>query len=223
MSTPVRGVENTYRAGLRAGLPIAIPTGLIGMVFGIAAVEAGWGSLAPVVMSLVVFAGSAQFALLSVLGDGGTRVAALVAATLVNMRFLVMGVALAPSLIGGRLRRAIEGQTLVDASFVIAANGDGTFARRRLIGATAPQFVAWISGTAIGVLAGDAIPDPEALGLDVLFPAFFLALLAAELRVPERRLVAAAAAVIALILVPLAPAGVPIVAACAAVLLAARR
>ena len=191
-------------------------------MFGVNAADAGWGSLAPIVMSTVVFAGSAQFALLSVLSDGGTLIAALAAAVLINMRFLVMGIALAPSLVGGRVRRAVEGQTLVDASFVLAANGDGTFARRRLIGATAPQFLVWVGGTAVGVLAGDSIPDPEALGLDVLFPAFFLALLAAELRIPERRGIAAAAAVIALVLVPFAPAGVPIVAACGAVLLARR-
>ena len=191
-------------------------------MFGVNAVDAGWGSLAPIVMSTVVFAGSAQFALLSVLSDGGTLIAALAAAVLINMRFLVMGIALAPSLVGGRVRRAVEGQTLVDASFVLAANGDGTFARRRLIGATAPQYLVWVGGTAVGVLAGDSIPDPEALGLDVLFPAFFLALLAAELRIPERRGIAAAAAIIALVLVPFAPAGVPIVAACGAVLLARR-
>ncbi len=214
--------EDSYRAGFRAALPLIVPTGLIGVVFGVGAAEAGWGALAPIVMSTVVFAGSAQFALLSVLSDGGTLIAALAAAVLINMRFLVMGIALAPSLVGGRLRRAVEGQTLVDASFVLAANGDGTFARRRLIGATAPQFLVWVVGTAIGVLAGDSIPDPKALGLDVLFPAFFLALLAAELRVPERRVIAAAAAVIALALVPFAPVGVPIVAACAAVLLARR-
>ena len=214
--------EDSYRAGLRAALPLIVPTGLIGMVFGVNAADAGWGSLAPIVMSIVVFAGSAQFALLSVLSDGGTLIAALAAAVLINMRFLVMGIALAPSLVGGRVRRALEGQTLVDASFVLAANGDGTFARRRLIGATAPQFLVWVVGTAVGVLAGDSIPDPEALGLDVLFPAFFLALLAAELRIPERRVIAAAAAVIALVLVPFAPAGVPIVAACGAVLLARR-
>ncbi len=214
--------EDSYRAGFRAALPLIVPTGLIGVVFGVNAADAGWGSLAPIVMSTVVFAGSAQFALLSVLSDGGTLIAALAAAVLINMRFLVMGIALAPSLVGGRVRRAVEGQTLVDASFVLAANGDGTFARRRLIGATAPQYLVWVGGTAVGVLAGDSIPDPEALGLDVLFPAFFLALLAAELRIPERRAIAAAAAVIALVLVPFAPAGVPIVAACGAVLLARR-
>ena len=214
--------EDSYRAGFRAALPLIVPTGLIGVVFGVNAADAGWGSLAPIVMSTVVFAGSAQFALLSVLSDGGTLIAALAAAVLINMRFLVMGIALAPSLVGGRVRRAVEGQTLVDASFVLAANGDGTFARRRLIGATAPQYLVWVGGTAVGVLAGDSIPDPEALGLDVLFPAFFLALLAAELRIPERRGIAAAAAIIAAVLVPFAPAGVPIVAACGAVLLARR-
>ena len=69
-------------------------------MFGVNAADAGWGSLAPIVMSMVVFAGSAQFALLSVLSDGGTLIAALAAAVLINMRFLVMGIALAPSLVG---------------------------------------------------------------------------------------------------------------------------
>ncbi|CAN5823069.1 AzlC family ABC transporter permease [soil metagenome] len=215
--------EDTFRAGARTALPLVVPTGLIGVVFGVGAVEAGWGVVAPVVMSALVFAGAAQFALLSVLGEGGTLAAALAAAALLNMRFLVMGVALAPSLVGGRWRRAIEGQTLVDASFVLAANGDGTFARRRLIGATAPQFAAWVIGTTVGVLAGDLIPDPESLGLDVLFQAFFLFLLRAELQSPQRRMVAVGAAAIALVLVPFTPPGVPIVAACAAVLIAGRQ
>jgi predicted branched-subunit amino acid permease len=88
-----------------------------------------------------------------------------------------------------------------------------------MIGATIPQGVAWIVGTAIGALGGDFIGNPERLGLDVIFPAFFLALLAEELR--DGRAVAAAliAAVLALVLVPLAPPGVPVIAACAAALL----
>ncbi|HEX2467042.1 MAG TPA: hypothetical protein VHJ54_02445 [Solirubrobacterales bacterium] len=89
-----------------------------------------------------------------------------------------------------------------------------------MVGATLPSYPYWVGGTAIGVLAGDAIGDPERLGLDALFPAFFLALLIGELR--GGRLAVAAArlgAAIALVLTPLTPPGVPIIAASAAALL----
>jgi 4-azaleucine resistance transporter AzlC len=184
--------------------------------------ELGWGLLAPIVFSSVVFSGSAQFAVADVLGAGGSAVAAIVAALLVNARFAVMGVALAPSLVGSRLRRAFEAQTTVDASWALANRGGGRFDRELLIGATLPQYVAWVSGTAIGVFAGDAI-DPEALGLDVLFPAFFLGLLIEELRRGRDHIAAALIAIaLALALVPFTPPGIPIVAACAGALLGLR-
>jgi 4-azaleucine resistance transporter AzlC len=184
--------------------------------------ELGWGLLAPIVFSAVVFSGSAQFAVADVLGAGGSAVAAIVAALLVNARFAVMGVALAPSLVGSRLRRAFEAQTTVDASWALANRGGGRFDRELLIGATLPQYVAWVSGTAIGVFAGDAI-DPEALGLDVLFPAFFLGLLIEELRRGRDHIAAALIAIaVALVLVPFTPPGIPIVAACAGALLGLR-
>ena len=91
------------------------------------------------------------------------------------------------------------------------------------IGATVPQGVAWIAGTAIGAVSGDFIGDPERLGLDVIFPAFFLALLAEELRDGRAVAVALIAAALALALVPFAPPGVPVIAACAAALLGLRR
>jgi predicted branched-subunit amino acid permease len=92
-----------------------------------------------------------------------------------------------------------------------------------MIGATVPQGVGWIFGIAIGAVSGDFIGDPERLGLDVIFPAFFLVLLAEELR-GSRRAVAVAliAASLALALVPFAPAGVPVIAACVAALLGLR-
>jgi predicted branched-subunit amino acid permease len=93
-----------------------------------------------------------------------------------------------------------------------------------MIGATLPQVTAWIGGTAVGALGGDFIGDPERLGLDVIFPAFFLALLAEELRAGRRAVaVALIAAALALSLVPFAPPGVPVIAACAAALLGLRR
>ena len=211
-----------YRAGLRAGAAFALPTFVLAVSFGVLARQLGWGVVAPIVSSAVVFSGSAQFAIADVLGAGGSAVAAIVAAVLVNARFGVMGVAAASAFRGGRLRRAIEGQATVDASWALANRGGGRFDRQLMIGATLPQYVAWVGGTLIGVVAGDAI-DPQALGLDVLFPAFFLGLLIDELRNGRQHVAAAAiAGVIAVVLIPFTPPGIPIVAACVGALLGLR-
>jgi predicted branched-subunit amino acid permease len=126
--------------------------------------------------------------------------------------------ALAPSLPGGILRRAAQGQAIVDASWAMALRQDGSFDRHFLFGATAPQYVAWAIGTVIGVLGRGVIGDPNRFGLDAVFRAFFLALLMAEARNPRSRGVAIAGAAIALALTPLTPAGVPILVASVAAL-----
>ena len=209
-----------YLAGARAGLPFALATLVLGISFGVLARSLGWGIVAPIVFSIIAFSGSAQFAVVAVLGAGGGAVAAIVAAVLLNSRFLPMGVAVAPFLKGGPLRRALEGQTIVDASWALASRGGGRFDREFMIGATLPQVIAWIGGTVVGVLSSDVVGDVERLGLDVIFPAFFMALLVEELRAGGRTIAAALiAAVLSLALVPWVPPGVPVIAACAAALL----
>jgi 4-azaleucine resistance transporter AzlC len=220
--TTGRHPPESFREGVKAGLPLGLATLIVGISFGVLARSLGWGIVAPIVFSLIVFSGSAQFAVASVLGGGGGVAPAVLAAALVNARFLPMGLALGPSLHGGRLRRAIEGQAMVDASWVIAARGDGRFSRPILLGATLPQFLAWQLGTVIGVLGGGALGDAERYGLDAVFPAFFVALLAAELRNRRAIAVAALAAAITLALIPVAPVGLPVVAAAAAALLGLR-
>jgi 4-azaleucine resistance transporter AzlC len=212
-----------FRSGLKAGVGFAFPTFVLAVSFGVLARSLDWGVVAPIVASGVVFSGSAQFALADVLGAGGSALAAIFAAVLVNARFAVMGVAIASTLEGGRLRRAFESQATVDASWALANRGGGRFDREILIGATLPQYIAWVGGTVVGVLAGDSI-DPEALGLDVLFPAFFLGLLIDELRSGREHIVAAGiAAGVALVLIPFVPPGVPIIAACLGALIGLRR
>jgi 4-azaleucine resistance transporter AzlC len=208
------------RDGFKAGLPIAAASFALAISFGVLA-RPVMGTVAPIVMSALVFAGSAQFAALSVLAAGGGAGAAIVAGVLLNARYVPMGIALAPSLRGGALRRAAVGQTMVDASWAMAIRGDGRFDPAFMIGATAPNYPAWVGGTAVGVLLGDVIGDPERLGLDALFPAFFLALLATELARGRKAIAAAAlGAAIALVVAPLTSPGVPIIAACAAALIA---
>jgi 4-azaleucine resistance transporter AzlC len=214
--------REALREGARAGLPFGIAAILLGMSFGVLA-RPEIGTTATIVMSMIVFAGASQFAALAVLAAGGGVAAAVVAGILMNARFLPMGIALAPSLQGGPLRRGLEGQAVVDASWAIAHEGGGRFDRDRLLGATIPQYPGWVLGTVLGALGGDVIGDPERLGLDAIFPAFFLALLVAEVRDRRTALVAVAGAAVALALVPAAPAGVPIVAASLVALVGLRR
>ena len=158
------------RTGIRKGLPLVLPTLAGGISFGVLA-QPVMGSIAPVVMSLVVFSGAAQFAALTVLTAGGGAFAAIAAGMLMNGRWLPMGLAVGPFLSGGRAKRATQSLALVDASFALSSRGDGTYDRGILIGATLPQAAAWTGGTLIGVLAGPALSDPGAFGLDAMFPA----------------------------------------------------
>jgi predicted branched-subunit amino acid permease len=214
-----------YLAGVRAGLPFALVAGVVAISFGVLARSLGWGVLAPIVFSAITFSVAAQFAVAAVLGAGGGVFTAIAAAVLLNARFLPMGMAVAPFLEGGPWRRALEGQTILTTSWALASRGGGRFDRAFMIGATVPQYVAWVVGTAVGVLSHVVVGDVERLGLDVIFPAFFLALLMRELRSGGKRTIAATAIAAALsaALVPIAPPGVPVLAACGAALLGLRR
>lgn len=215
--------QTTYRDGIRAGIPFAIAAGLAGISFGIVA-EPVMGAAAAIAMSVFVFAGAAQFGATAVLASGGSAVTAILAGVMLNARYLPMGVAIAGSLPGGPLARALQGQAVVDASWAASHLGGGRFDRKLMMGATIPQYPAWIAGTIVGIVGADQLSDPKALGLDALFPAFFLGLLISEglaSRLP--RLVAIVGAVLALALTPLLPAGLPILIASAAALLGWRR
>jgi len=208
-----------FREGLRLGVPFAVAGFLVAVSFGVVARDVGLSSVAAIAMSMIVYAGSAQFAAIAILGAGGGVAAAVGAAALMNSRFLPMGVALAPSLRGRAPWRAAQGQAVVDASWALAARGDGTFDRWLLFGSSAVQYVTWTTGTVIGALGGGALGDTDKLGLDAIYPAFFAGLLIAEARSGRARGAAAIGALIALVLVPFAPAGVPVLAASLAALI----
>lgn len=205
-------MSDAFKAGVRAGAPIAVASLLVGMSFGVVG-QSVFGAVGSVVMSAVVFAGSAQFASAAVLASGGNVLSAVTAGTLLNLRFLPMGIALAASVHGSVFTRAATGQALTDASWAMAAREGGRFDVPFMLGATAVNWPAWVGGTLLGVLIGDSIGDPKTLGLDALFPAFFLALLWAEARDRPRLQAAIGGAAIGLLLTPIAPAGVPIITA----------
>ena len=211
-----------YGAGLRAVTPLLPAVLAFGVSFGVLSQAAGFDGTASIVMSLTTFAGSAQFAVVSVMSAGGTAAAAIVAAVLLNARYGPMALSAAGVFRGGWVRRLLEAQLLVDESWALSQRGGG-FDRRILIGAGLGLYAGWSGGTAIGVVASDSLADPATLGLDAAFPALFLALLA-PLVVSRRGMAAALlGAGIALTLTPLTPAGIPVIAATAACLVGLRR
>jgi 4-azaleucine resistance transporter AzlC len=215
--------RSRIRDGVRAILPLALAVPAFGLSFGVLAAAAGMGKLAPVVMSATTFAGSAQFAAASVLDADGTVAAAIAAAVLLNVRYAPMSIAVAPGFTGPWWRRLLESQLIVDESWALSVRGGGRFDVPVLLGAGLVLYPVWVLSTALGVLAGDLVGDPARLGLDAAFPALFLALLVPMVR--TRRALAAAllGGAIALVLIPVAAPGVPIIAASVACLLGWKR
>jgi len=212
----------SFRAGVVSATGFMLAGALLGLSFGVLAVQAGFPVVAAIVMSAIVHAGSAQFAALAVMTGGGSIPAAVAAGTLMNGRFLPMGLALGPSLPGGPLRRALAGQAVVDPSWVLANLGDGRFDRHKLYGATALLWSGWTGGTAVGAISQGAFGDLDRFGVDAVYPAFFAALLVLELREGRGRLVAVGGAAVALALSPFTPAGVPVLAASVVALIGLR-
>lgn len=214
----------SFRPGAVTALPLGLVVGLFGVSFGVLSVSSGGiGAMQAVVMSASTFAGSAQFAAASIVAAGGGPITAIAAALLLNARYLPIGVSIARFLPGGRLRRFLVAQLIVDESWAIAARGEGEFDGQRLIGAGIVIWLAWVAGTVIGVIGGEALGDPVRLGLDAAFPALFLGLLATQLRSRTAVATALLGGAITLALTPVAPVGVPIIAASAAALLGLAR
>jgi 4-azaleucine resistance transporter AzlC len=210
------------RDGVRAALPLAPSPILFGLSYGVLADATGFGSPAAVVMSATTFAGASQFAAVSVLDAGGTVVAAILAAIFLNARYMAISVTVASIFPGGKLRRLVESQAIVDESWALSGRR-GSFEWPILVGSGLVFYGLWVGSTAAGTLIGGVLGDPNALGLDAAFAALFLALAVPYLRERRSREAAALAAVITLVLLPFAPVGVPIIAASAACLLGLRR
>ncbi len=217
-------MTDAIRTGLRRSAGISVSTFVLGVTFGALARAHGWGLAAPVVASLAVFSGSAQFALLAALAGGGAAWTAVASAGLINLRFFPMALSAAPALRGGRLRRAVEAQAVVDGSWVLAHQGKGRFDRGVLFGSALAQWPAWVTGTILGVIVAPSTRLLDATGFDVVFPAFFALLLLDEAQhARSARMAAAAGAVITALLLLAVPAGPALLGGASAALLGLRR
>jgi 4-azaleucine resistance transporter AzlC len=197
---------------LQAAAPIALAVFVFGISFGVLAIAAHLPGWAAVLMSVLVFAGSSQFAALGVISAGGSVLTAIFAGALLNLRYIATGIAVARSLPGGRLTRALLAQLVVDENYAlaVAAGEPGRPDRRTLLLVGATLYGVWVLGTLIGVLLGPVLGDPKRLGLDAAFPALFVALLWPMLSGRHAVRCALGGAAIALLLAPFTPPGVPL-------------
>lgn len=205
--------------------PVVAAVTVFGVSYGVLAAAAGLPAWLAVVMSMLVFAGSAQFATVAILGSGGAAAAAILSGSLLNSRYLATGAVAARVLPGRRWQRFLLAQLVVDESFALAV-GAGTPEepdRRMLVGSGAALWLGWCGGSALGSLLGPVLGDPRTFGLDAAFPALFIGLLWPLLARREGRIAAAAGLVTAAVLLPLTSGGIALAGAAVAGLAAGRR
>lgn len=215
--------KDAERSAIRAqALSIALAVSPFGVAFGVACSEAGLSVWEAIGFSTLVFSGSAQFAAVSVLADGGTAVAAVTSGLLLNLRSLAFGVAMAGALKGPLWWRALTAQLMIDESTAVGSvQRTDALKRYGYLAGGIAVFVLWNLTTVLGVsVLSSSEQLIEDLGIDATIPAAFLALLWPRLADPTQRAIAAVGAIVALVLVPISPAGVPIIAAAGAVVLA---
>ncbi|WP_053206766.1 AzlC family ABC transporter permease [Jiangella muralis] len=209
--------EESRSAIRRDAAGIAAYAAAFGASFGAVSVASGLSVWQTMVLSLVMFSGASQFALVGVIGAGGAGLAAVPTALLLGVRNAFYGVPLT-RILGRRSltgpRRLATAHLVIDETTAMAVGREGRAAQRYAFWATGVLlFLLWNAGTLAGALGGSAIGEPETLGLDAMIPAAFLALLWPRLRTTEGRWVAAGGALVATALIPLVPAGVPVLAA----------
>ncbi|MEV0723239.1 AzlC family ABC transporter permease [Micromonospora purpureochromogenes] len=207
----MRTVERTAGSGmLRDVAAIGAAMIAVGASFGAVAVAAGLPAWATVAMSVLVYAGGAQFMAVGLVA-AGSPLAAVLAGLLLNARHLPFGLTLGDSLGGQRWRRLVGSHLMTDEATAFALARPAGPARHRAFWlAGALLFLAWNAGTLLGVLAGGAVGDPTTLGLDAAFPAGLTALLLPTLRDRETRQVALSGAALAVLATPVLPAGLPV-------------
>lgn len=200
---------------LRDSLAVAIPVGTYGAAFGAASIAAGFSILQTCLLSLLLFSGASQFAVVGVMGAGGSALSAIATGSLLGFRNGLYGLKMAPILKLRGLKKIIAAQLTIDESTGVAIGQEtrGVEASRYGFWATGiGVYVFWNLFTLLGAIGAQAIGDPSAWGLDAAVPAAFLGLVWPRLIDTKTRFVAIAAALLAIALTPIAPAGVPIIA-----------
>lgn len=201
---------------LRTSAGVGVATGAYGLSFGALGSAADLTVAQTCALSVLLFSGGSQFALVGVLGGGGNALSGSASAILLGARNMLYGARLAPLLRLRGVQRAVGAQLVIDESTAVALSSEGHGERAGRLGFWATGlavFVLWNLATLVGAVAGQAIGDPRDLGLDAAVPAAFLALLAPRLRGRSLWSTAVLGAGVAVAVVPVVPAGVPVLVA----------
>jgi len=216
VSGGVRQEQSSRGPTLRQSLSVAAAVGAYAISFGALSVAAGLTVAQTCALSLLMFTGGSQFAFVGVVGAGGTPVAAAATAALLGARNGLYGLQMAPVLGATGLRRLAAAHVTIDESTAVATAQPTARLRRLGFWVTGTAvFVLWNLMTLTGAVVGDALGDPRRYGLDAAAAAAFLGLVWPRLREGSARAVAAGAVVVAAALTPIAPAGLPVLAAAA--------
>lgn len=196
----------------RTSLSVAFTVGLYGAAFGAAGITAGFSILQTCLLSLLLFSGASQFAVVGIMGAGGSAVSAIATATLLGFRNALYGLQLAPILKVTGLKRIIASQITIDESTAVSTLQSNDSDRKRAFYLTGfGVYIFWNLFTFLGALGASAIGDPSVWGLDAAVPAAFCGLVWPRLKDKRLFLISACAIILALLLTPITPAGIPII------------
>ncbi len=196
----------------RTAFSVAFTVGLYGAAFGAAGVTAGFSILQTCLLSILLFSGASQFAVVGIMGAGGAAISAIATATLLGFRNALYGLQMAPILKVKGIRRVFAAQITIDESTAVATLQDNDADRKRGFYLTGiGVYVFWNLFTLLGALGASAIGDPSVWGLDAAVPAAFLGLIWPRLKNKIQFVVSAIAITWALLLTPITPAGIPII------------
>ena len=217
--TPLDGQRR--KEVLRQCLSVGVATGTYGISFGALSVAAGLSLWQTIALSALLFSGASQFAVVGIVAAGGSGAAAVATSTLLGMRNGLYGLQMSRLLGVSGLRRVAAAQLTIDESTAVGVVQPERSAQRLgFWGTGLAVYVMWNVMTIVGAVVGNALGDPKRFGLDAAAPAAFCALLWPRLKRGDARAVAAVSAVIALVVAPHAPAGIPVLVAALAAIVA---
>ncbi|CAB4819005.1 unannotated protein [freshwater metagenome] len=196
----------------KTAFSVAFTVGLYGAAFGAAGVTAGFSILQTCLLSILLFSGASQFAVVGIMGAGGAAISAIATATLLGFRNTLYGLQMAPILKVKGIKRVLAAQITIDESTAVATLQDNDQDRKRGFYLTGiGVYIFWNLFTFLGALGASAIGDPSVWGLDAAVPAAFLGLIWPRLKNKVQFLVSGIAIAWALLLTPVSPAGIPII------------